>query len=41
VIDKGTPGTVLAVVKVLLHKKDGKWLVKDAEVEPVRPGKNR
>jgi hypothetical protein len=41
VIDKGTPGTVLAGVKVLLHKKDGKWLVKDAEVEPVRPGKNR
>jgi len=41
VIDKGTPGTVLAGVKVLLHKKDGKWLVKDAEVEPVRPGQNR
>lgn len=41
VIDKGTPGTVLAGVKVLLHKRDGQWLVKDAEVEPVRPGKNR
>ena len=41
VIDKGTPGTVLAGVKVLLHKRDGKWLVKDAEGEPVRPGKNR
>ena len=41
VIDKGTPGTVLAGVKVLLHKKDGQWLVKDAEGEPVRPGKNR
>jgi hypothetical protein len=41
VIDKATPGTVLAGVKVLLHKKDGQWLVKDAEGEPVRPGKNR
>jgi hypothetical protein len=41
VIDKGTPGTVLAGVKVLLHKKNGQWLVKDAEGEPVRPGKNR
>jgi hypothetical protein len=41
VIDKGTPGTVLAGVKVLLHKKDGQWLVKDAEGEQVRPGKNR
>lgn len=41
VIDKGTPGTVLAGVKVLLHKKDGQWLVKDAEVEPVRPGKSK
>jgi hypothetical protein len=41
VIDKSTPGTVLAGVKVLLHKKDGQWLVKDAEGEPVRPGKNR
>lgn len=41
VIDKATPGTVLAGVKVLLHKKNGQWLVKDAEGEPVRPGKNR
>lgn len=38
VIDKGTPGTVLAGVKVLLHKKSGQWLVKDAEGERVRPG---
>jgi hypothetical protein len=38
VIDKRTPGAVLAGVKVLLHKKDGKWLVKDAEGEQVRPG---
>jgi hypothetical protein len=41
VIDKGTPGTVLVGVKVLLHKKDGQWLVKDAEGEPVRPGRNK
>jgi hypothetical protein len=41
VIDKGTPGTVLAGVKVVLHKKDGQWLVKDAEGEPIRPGKTR
>jgi hypothetical protein len=41
VIDKATPGTVLAGVKVLLHKKDGKWLVVDAEGEQVRPGENR
>lgn len=41
VIDKGTPGTVLAGVKVLLHKKDGKWLVKDAEGEQVRPGQGK
>ena len=41
VIDKGTPGTVLTGVKVLLHKKDGKWLVKDAEGEQVRPGQGK
>lgn len=41
VIDKGTPGAVLAGVKVLLHKKDGKWLVKDAEGEQVRPGQSK
>lgn len=41
VIDKGTPGAVLAGVKVLLHKKDGKWLVKDAEGEQVRPGQGK
>jgi len=41
VIDKGTPGNLLAGVKVLLHKKDGKWLVKDAEGEQVRPGQGK
>lgn len=41
VIDKGTPGNVLAGVKVLLHKKNGQWLVKDAEGEQVRPGQGK
>jgi hypothetical protein len=41
VIDKGTPGTVLAGVKVLLRKKDGQWLVEDAEGEQVRPGQGK
>lgn len=41
VIDKGTPGHVLAGVKVLLHKKEGKWLVKDAEGEQIRPGQGK
>jgi len=38
VIDKGTPSTVLAGVRVVLHKKGGEWLVTDAEGEKVRPG---
>jgi len=38
VIEKGNQGTVLAGVKVLLHKKDGVWLIKDAEVEQAKPG---
>ena len=41
VIGKGTPGTVLAGMRVLLHKKDGQWLVKDAEGEQVRPGQRK
>jgi hypothetical protein len=41
VIDKGTPGAVLAGVKVLLHKNDGTWLVKDADGEPVKPGQGK
>lgn len=41
VIDKGTPGAVFAGVKVLLHKKNGQWLVKDAEGEQVRPGQGK
>jgi hypothetical protein len=38
VIEKGNQGTVLAGVKVLLYKKDGVWLIKDAEVEKAKPG---
>jgi hypothetical protein len=38
VIDKGTPGTVLAGVKVVLHKKGDAWLVRDAKAVPIRPG---
>lgn len=41
VIDKGAPGAVLAGVKVLLHKKDGQWLVKDATGEQIKPGQSR
>ncbi len=38
IIDQNTPGTVLMGVKVLLHKKHGRWLVEDVEGEPFRPG---
>lgn len=38
-IDKATPGTALVGVKVLLHKKHGRWLIKDAEGTPIRPGR--
>ena len=41
VIEKGSQGTVLAGVKVLLHKKGGEWLIRDAEVEQAKPGQDR
>lgn len=41
VIDDGTPGTVLAGLRVLLRKKGGRWLVQDAEIEQARPGRRR
>ena len=41
VIDKDTPGTLLAGVRVLLRKKSGRWLVQDAEIEQARPGPRR
>ena len=37
-IDKGTPGTVLTGVRVLLHKKNGTCLVQDADGEQIRLG---
>jgi hypothetical protein len=40
VIEKSSQGTVLAGVKVLLHKKGAVWLIKDAEVEKVKPGQD-
>jgi hypothetical protein len=41
VIEKGSQGTVVAGVKVLLHKKGGEWLIRDAEVEQAKPGQDR
>jgi hypothetical protein len=41
VIDKGTPSTVLVGMKVLLHKKGGRWLVQDAEAEQAKPGRRQ
>lgn len=38
VVEKGHQGTVLVGVRVLLHKKDGVWLIRDAEVEKAKPG---
>jgi len=38
VIDGNTPGTILVGARVPLLRKDGRWLIQDAEVEPVRPG---
>jgi hypothetical protein len=40
VIEKGSQGTVLAGVKVLLYKKGGEWLIRDAEVEQAKPGQD-
>jgi hypothetical protein len=34
----GGQGTGLAEVRVLLHKKNGEWLVRDAEADQARPG---
>jgi hypothetical protein len=40
VMEKGSQATVLVAVKVLLHKKSGDWLIRDAEVEQAKPGEN-
>ncbi|MFM8892055.1 MAG: hypothetical protein ACKOTB_10635 [Planctomycetia bacterium] len=39
VIDPHTPSTTLVALKVSLHKRDGAWLVRDAEVDEPRPGR--
>lgn len=39
VVDERTPGTVVVGVTVRLEKKGDRWLVQDAEVAPVRPGR--
>jgi|694.fasta_scaffold09943_10 hypothetical protein len=41
VIDRSTPGTALVKVIVWLHRKDGRWLVRDAEGEQYTPGRDR
>lgn len=39
VIDPHTPATTLVALTLSLHKKDGVWLVRDAEVDEPRPGR--
>ena len=39
VVDPHTPATALVALNVLLKKKDGVWLVQDAEVDEPRPGR--
>jgi hypothetical protein len=41
VIDRGAPGTVAVAVTVTLHKKDGVWLIKDADAGTLTPGAAR
>ncbi len=37
-IEAGTPGDILAEFRVLLHKKDGTWLIRDVEADRARLG---
>jgi hypothetical protein len=41
VADHGPSGVALTGVKVSLRKREGRWLVTDAEARPVRPGGGR
>lgn len=41
VADNGPSGVALTGVRVSLRKRDGRWLVTDAEARPVRPGGGR
>jgi hypothetical protein len=38
VTERGASGTVLAGVRVSLRKREGRWLVTDADDQPVTPG---
>lgn len=37
-IEAGMPGDLLAELRVLLQKKDGRWLIQDAEADQARLG---
>ena len=39
VVDERTPGTTIVGLRVSMLKKGGTWLVTDADVEPVTPGR--
>ena len=40
-IESGGPGDILAEFRVLLHKKDGTWLIRDVEADRTRLGQSR
>lgn len=40
-IEAGVPGDILAEFRVLLHKKDGTWLIRDVEADRTRLGQPR
>jgi hypothetical protein len=40
-IAAGVPGDILAEFRVLLHKKDGTWLIRDVEADRTRLGQPR
>ena len=40
-IEAGMPGDILAEFRVLLHKKDGAWLIRDVEGDRARLGQPR
>jgi len=39
--EAGMPGDALAEFRVLLHKRDGTWLIRDVEADRARLGKPR
>lgn len=40
-VEAGTPGDILAEFRVLLHKKNGTWLIRDVEADRARFGQPR